>query len=46
MKLFSASGLILAALWLFTFSEASTTTNYQESMNKWKLTIDDIYRIG
>jgi hypothetical protein len=36
----------VAAVWLFNFSEASTTTNYHESMNKWKLTIDDIFRIG
>jgi len=36
----------VAALWLFTFSEASSTSNYQESMAHWNLTIDDIFRIG
>ena len=36
----------IAALWLYTFSEASSTSNYQESMTQWNLTLDDVFRIG
>jgi hypothetical protein len=36
----------VAALWLYSFSDAIATSNFQTSMDKWKLTNDNILKIG
>jgi hypothetical protein len=36
----------VAALWLYSFSDAMETSNFQTSMDKWKLTNESISKVG
>jgi hypothetical protein len=36
----------VAALWLYSFSDAMETSNFQASMDKWHLTSDNIIKVG